>query len=272
MPAMKEPTRFKYSVERGVASIVFNRPERLNAIDDVALEELARLTSIAVSDPGARAIFLTGEGRGFCAGADLKFLLEKALGGLDQPMDAFFLQGATFLHAAVANLRRTAKPVVCAVNGPAAGAGVGLALAADVVWASQEATFTLAYTKIGLAPDGSTTYSVTRLLGEKKALELFFTGETVPAEEALKLGFVTRLFPTASDVQREALALAERLAAGPSVAYGLAKACVVEALREGLETQLERERQAIARACTTEDFMEGVSAFIQKRPAEFKGR
>lgn len=269
---MKEPTRFRYSVERGVASIVFNRPERLNAVDDTALEELSRLTANAVSDPGARAILLAGEGRGFCAGADLKFLLEKALGGLDRPLDAFFREGAMHLHAAVADLRRTPKPVVSAVNGPAAGAGVGLALAGDIVWASQEATFTLAYTKIGLAPDGSTTYSVTRLVGEKKALELFLTGETIPAAEALRLGLVTRLFPSQEELLREARALAERLASGPTVAYGLAKACVVDALREGLETQLERERQAIARACTTEDFMEGVSAFIQKRSAEFKGR
>jgi 2-(1,2-epoxy-1,2-dihydrophenyl)acetyl-CoA isomerase len=177
-----------------------------------------------------------------------------------------------YLHAAVANLRRTPKPVVTAVHGPAAGAGVGLALCGDIVWASKEATFTLAYTKIGLAPDGSTTYAVTRLVGEKKAMELFLTGETVSAEEALRLGLVTKLFATPDELKKEALAMAERLAAGPTVAYGLAKACVVEALREGLETQLERERQAIARACLTEDFMEGVSAFIQKRPAEFKGR
>src|SRR5271166_2573704 len=107
MPRMKDPTRFRYSVERGVASIVFNRPDRLNALDDVALEELARLTASAVSDPGARSILLTGEGRGFCAGADLKFLLESALGGLDQPIDALFRLGATNLHAAVADLRRT---------------------------------------------------------------------------------------------------------------------------------------------------------------------
>ncbi len=269
---MKEPTRFRYSVERGVASIHFNRPDRLNALDDVSLEELAQLAAAAVSDPGARSILLTGEGRGFCAGADLKFLLERAMGGLDQPIDAMFRIGAMHIHAAIADLRRTPKPVVSAVHGPAAGAGVGLALAADIVWASREATFALAYTKIGLAPDGSTTYMLTRLVGEKKALELLLLGETVSSEEARELGLVTRLFPTAAEVLHEARALAERLAAGPTVAYGLAKACVVDALREGLETQLEKERQAIAKAALTEDFMEGVSAFVQKRPAEFKGR
>jgi len=272
MPAMKEPTRFRYAVDKGVASIVFNRPERLNALDDASLTELSELTAAAVSDPGARAILLTGEGRGFCAGADLKFLLERALSGLEGPIDAMFRQGAMHLHAAIADLRRTGKPVVSAVNGPAAGAGVGLALAGDVVWAAKDATFTLAYTKIGLAPDGSTTYSVTRAVGEKKALELFLTGATVPAEEALAIGLVTRVFATPDELQKEARALAERFAQGPTIAYGLAKSCVVDALREGLETQLERERQAIARASTTDDFMEGVSAFVQKRPAEFKGR
>lgn len=269
---MKEPTRYRYTVEKGVASIVFNRPERLNALDDTALEELAHLAAVSVSDPGVRSILLTGEGRGFCAGADLKFLLERALaGGFDEPIEAMFRKGAMHIHSAIADLRRTGKPVVSAVNGPAAGAGVGLALAGDIVWTTKEATFTLAYTKIGLAPDGSTTYAVTRAVGEKKALELFLTGETIPAQEALALGLVTRVFESPAELQKEARALAERLAQGPTIAYGLAKACVVDALREGLETQLEKERQAIARSCTTQDFMEGVSAFVQKRPAEFKG-
>ncbi len=269
---MKDPTRFRYSVDKGVATVVFNRPDRLNALDDVSLMEIGEIAANAVSDPNVRSIFITGEGRGFCAGADLKFLLEKAMGGLDGPIDALFRGGAMHLHAGIADLRRTPKPVVTAVNGPAAGAGVGIALAGDIVWAAKDATFTLAYTKIGLAPDGSTTYFVTRLVGEKKAMELFLTGETISADEALRLGLVTKVFPTVEELVREARALAEKLAAGPTVAYGLAKQLVVEAVREGLETQIEKERQAIARACTTEDFMEGVSAFLQKRPGDFKGR
>jgi 2-(1,2-epoxy-1,2-dihydrophenyl)acetyl-CoA isomerase len=269
---MKDLERFQYSVERGVATIVFHRPERLNALDGKALEELSYLTTYAASDQGVRAILLTGSGRGFCAGADVKFMLESAMGGLDGPLDAFVRAGAVHLHTAVTDLRRTAKPVVSAVNGPAAGAGVGLALAGDIVWAARDATFTLAYTKIGLAPDGSTTYIVTRLLGEKRTLELFLTGGSVSSEDALRLGLVTRVFPTQDELVREARALAERLAAGPTVAFGLAKACVVDSLREGLETQMEKERQAIARSSLTEDFLEGVSAFVQKRPAEFKGR
>lgn len=269
---MKDPTRFRYSVEKGVAWIVFNRPDRLNALDDTSLHELSEIAANAVSDNAVRSILISGEGRGFCAGADLKFLLEKAMGGIDRPIDALFREGAMHLHAAVADFRRTPKPIVTAVNGPAAGAGVGLALAGDIVWAAKDATFTLAYTRIGLAPDGSTTYSVTRLVGEKKALELFLTGETIGSEEALRLGLVTKIFPSQEELLSAARALAEKLAAGPTVAYGLAKGLVVEALREGLETQLEKERQAIAKACTTEDFMEGVSAFLQKRPGEFKGR
>jgi 2-(1,2-epoxy-1,2-dihydrophenyl)acetyl-CoA isomerase len=269
---MRSLERFLYSVERGVATIAFHRPERLNALDGKALEELAYLTTHVASDAEVRAVLLTGSGRGFCAGADVKFLMESAMGGLDGPLDAFVRAGAVQLHTAVTDLRRTPKPIITAVNGPAAGAGVGLALSGDVIWAAKDATFTLAYTKIGLAPDGSTTYIVTRLLGEKRALELFYTGATVSSEEALRIGLVTRVFPTAEELMREARALAERLAAGPTVAFGLAKACVVDSLREGLETQLDKERQAIARSSLTDDFLEGVSAFVQKRPPEFKGR
>jgi 2-(1,2-epoxy-1,2-dihydrophenyl)acetyl-CoA isomerase len=269
---MADFTRLRFSIEEGVATIRFARPERLNALDDVALAELARATTLASADPQARAIFLTGEGRGFCAGADLKFMMEIALGGLDRPLEALFKEGALHLHAAIAELRRTPKPVVTAVNGPAAGAGVGLALAGDVVWAAREATFTLSYTKIGLAPDGGTTYFVTRLLGEKRALELFYTADPLSSDDALRVGLVTRVLPSPADLEREALAFARRLARGPTVAFGLAKACVVDSLREGLESHLEKERQAITRSGTTADFLEGVAAFVQKRPAEFRGQ
>ncbi|MBI3724543.1 enoyl-CoA hydratase/isomerase family protein [bacterium] len=269
---MADFTRFRWSAEEGVATITFARPERLNALDDVALDELARACARAAADDSVRAILLTGEGRGFCAGADVKFMMERAIAGIDEPVGALFRSGATRLHAAVAELRRTPKPVVAAVNGPAAGAGVGLALAADIVWAARDATFTLAYTQIGLAPDGATTYFLTRLVGEKRALELFFLGETLTADEAARLGVVTRVFASQDELAREARALALRLAKGPTVAFGLAKACVVDSLREGLESQMEKERQAIARSAVTEDFMEGISAFVQKRPAEFKGR
>jgi len=269
---MSDFTRFRWSVEDGVATITFARPERLNALDDVALSELARAAARAASDDSVRSILLTGEGRGFCAGADVKFMVERAMAGLDEPIGALFRSGATQLHAAVAELRRTPKPVVAAVNGPAAGAGVGLALAADVVWAARDATFTLAYTKVGLAPDGATTYFLTRLVGEKRALELFLLGESLTADRALELGLVTRVLPTPDELMKEARALARKLARGPTVAFGLAKACVVDSLREGLESQMEKERQSISRAALTEDFMEGISAFVQKREPEFKGK
>jgi len=268
---MVEFTRLKFSVDEGVAKIVLARPERLNALDAVALGELASAAAIASSEPSARAIFLTGEGRGFCAGADVKFMLETAMGGLDRPVEAFFKEGATQIHAAIAELRRTPKPVVVAVNGPAAGAGVGLALAGDVVWCAKDATFTLSYTRIGLAPDGGTTYFVTRVLGEKRALEAFLTAEPFSSEEALRLGVVTKIFATPDELQHAAYEMAKKLAKGPTLAYGFAKACVVDSLREGLETQMEKERQAIARTARSEDFLEGVSAFVQKRPPEFKG-
>lgn len=266
-----EWTRIRYGVEEGVARITLARPERLNAVDVTALRELEQAALLATSDPTVRAVHLTGEGRGFCAGADVKFMLESALGGLDRPIDVMVKEGATHMHAAIAELRRSPKPVVVAVNGPAAGAGVGFALMGDIVWCAKDATFTLAYTKIGLAPDAGTTYFVTRLLGEKRALEAFLDPQPISSEQALAWGLVTRVFATQEELATASLEMARKLAKGPTVAFGLAKACVVDSLREGLETQLERERAAIGRSSRTEDFLEGVSAFVQKRPADFKG-
>lgn len=261
----------RYEVVEGVAEVTLDRPDRLNALDDGLIDALTVAFTRAATDKGVRALLLTGAGRGFCAGADLKFMMEKALAGITEPTEMMFWRIAGRLHEGMATLKRMQKPSIAAVNGPCAGAGVGYALACDVVWASTEATFRLAYTNIGLAPDGGTTSMVTRLLGEKKALELFYSAEKVGAEEALRLGFVTRLLEPDALVP-EARAFARRLAKGPSVAFGLAKSLVNDALREGYETQMERERAAIAHTSGTEDFMEGVSAFLGKREPEFKGR
>lgn len=266
---MDEPLR--YEVVEGVAEVTLDRPDRLNALDDALIDALTVAFGRAAVDRDVRALLLTGAGRGFCAGADLKFMMERAMGGLTEPPEALFRRIAGRMHEGMATLKRMQKPTVAAVNGPCAGAGVGYALACDVVWASREATFRLAYTNIGLAPDGGTTHAVTRAVGEKRALELFYSAEKLPADEALRLGLCSRVFD-ADALLPEARAFARRLARGPGVAFGLAKSLVNEALREGFETQMERERAAISHTATTDDFMEGVSAFLGKRDPEFKGR
>lgn len=260
----------RVSIEEGVGTITLARPERLNSFDEETIAALAAAATQLSADESVRAILLTGEGRGFCAGLDLRFAMERAMSGGDPP-EQLVRRITTHLHGTVSELRRAEKPVVAAVNGPAAGAGVGLALAADVVLASSAATFTLSYTRIGLAPDGGTTYFVTRLLGEKRALDAFFFAEPIPAEDALRLGLVSRVVP-AERFADEARALARRLADGPTRALALAKGLVLDAIREGLETQMEKERRAIARTFGNEDFLEGVAAFFEKRPARFKGR
>ncbi len=260
-----------YEVSEGVAEITLNRPDRLNALNDVLIPAIAKAMARAAHDDAVRAILLTGAGRGFCAGADLKFMMERAMSGPSEPPPVMFHSLAGALHDGISTIKRTPKPTVCAWNGPAAGAGVGYALACDVVWAAKDATLRLAYTNIGLAPDGGTTYLVTRCVGEKKALELYYSAEIVDAEEALRLGFCSRVIET-EKLLDEARAFARKLAKGPGIAFGLAKELVNEALREGMEVQMERERQAIVRTSMTSDFMEGVGAFLQKREPEFQGR
>jgi 2-(1,2-epoxy-1,2-dihydrophenyl)acetyl-CoA isomerase len=261
----------RYEVVEGVAEVTLDRPDRLNALNDELIDALTAAFIRAATDKEARALLLTGAGRGFCAGADLKFMMERAMGGLTDPAETMFYRIAGRLHDGISTLKRMKKPTIAAVNGPCAGAGVGYALACDVVWASREATFRLAYTNIGLAPDGGTTYLVTRALGEKRAIELFYSAHKVGAEEALELGFCSRLFEP-DQLLPEARAFARKLAKGPAVAFGHAKTLVNDALREGFESHMEKERAAIANTSGTEDFMEGVSAFLGKRDPEFKGR
>jgi len=249
--------------------IKLNRPATLNSLDGEAIAALHEAAIQAGSSSAVRAVLITGNGRAFCAGGDLKAMLAGAAGKPD--MAAVMAKRiAGELHLAIAELRRMPKPVICAVNGPCAGAGVGLALAGDIVWAAESATFTLAYSSVGLAPDGSTTYFLPRAVGEQMALDLFLSSREVKSDEALKIGLVSRVLPD-EELLEKAEAFAARLGAGPTRCFAETKALVLRSLHEGLETQMESERQAIARAITTEDFREGVAAFMGKRKPEFKG-
>ncbi len=255
-----------YEVAGGVARVILNRPEALNALDLAVISRLREVFAAAAADE-VRAVLLTGSGRAFCAGGDVKAMLgmEDAASRQEAMLDA-----VGELHRMLASLYLLPKPVVAAVNGAAAGAGVGLALACDVAWAARSATFTLAFTGIGVSPDSGTTYLLPRAVGPRLASELLLTNRRLSAEEALAAGLVTRVV---DDGELEGLAgkLAARLARGPTRAYARTKELLRRSFADRFEAQLENERQEVGRSAVTDDFVEGLRAFVEKRRPEFRG-
>jgi 2-(1,2-epoxy-1,2-dihydrophenyl)acetyl-CoA isomerase len=211
-------------------------------------------------------VVLTGAGRMFCAGGDLG-----AFAGAGDGVPALLKQITAHLHVAVSRFARMRAPVVAAVNGPAAGAGLSLVCAADLAVASDAAEFTLAYTQVGLAPDGSSTWFLPRLVGTRRALELMLTNRTLSAAEALEMGLVNRVVPAAS-LLAEAEALAARLASGATEAFGAVKRLLLLSASQSLESQMEWEARAIADTARTRDGAEGIAAFLAKRAPRFEGR
>jgi len=252
------------TVDAGVAVLRLNRPAVLNAFDAAMAEAfLTRIEDIAARDD-VRAILIKGEGRGFCAGGDVAQFTgggdpEAAIEAIIQP-----------LHAGLRLLDSLKQPSVACLHGAVAGAGFSLALACDLAIAAENAKFTLAYARIGATPDGSGTFHLPRLVGMRKAKELALLAETIEAAEALRLGLVNRVVP-ADTVEAEAMALARRLAAGPTQAYGRIKSLLAASGGNTLAEQLEAERQAFRASTHTADFREGVTAFLEKRPAKFTG-
>ncbi|MFQ5879242.1 MAG: enoyl-CoA hydratase/isomerase family protein [Dehalococcoidia bacterium] len=252
-------------VQENVGTITFNRPEAANAINlRLAQELFAAVTQC--EDDSVRAVVVTGSGPFFCAGGDVK---EFASHPEDTPRHIKEL--ATWLHAALSRLTRLPAPVIAAVNGTAAGAGFSLAIACDLTLAAQSARFVMAYTGIGLTPDGGSTYFLPRLVGPRRTLELILTNRTLSAQEAEAWGLVSWVVADA-DLATEAATLASRLAAGPTAAFATSKRLLRLSATESLETQLENETQAIAAAARSQDFGEGLSAFLAKRPPRFSGR
>jgi 2-(1,2-epoxy-1,2-dihydrophenyl)acetyl-CoA isomerase len=255
-----------YAVEDAVATITLNRPDAYNALDLALAREVFEAVLEADEDRTVRCIVVTGAGRAFCAGGDVKGFHDN----IDR-VGVFIKQLTTYLHGAVSRLARTPKPVIMAINGVAAGGGMSFALAGDVVVAAESAKFTLAYSKIAASPDGSSTWFLPRLIGIRRAVDLYFTNRTLSAREALVWGLVSRVFPDA-EFQSAVAALARELARGPTAAFGRAKALFHESTQESLETQMELEAQAIAQSGATEDFRNGVAAFSRKQPVAFAGR
>ena len=255
-----------YEVSEGVARITLDRDEAANALNLDLSRELMLAAIRADEDPSVRAVLLGARGRMFCAGGDLG-----AFRNAGDEVPALLKEMTTYLHAAIARFARMREPVVAAVNGAAAGAGFSLLCAVDYVIASETAKFTMAYTQVGLAPDGSSTYWLPRLIGGRRTLELMLTNRRLEAEEALAWGLVNRV--VAPDcVEEEALAFATQLANGPTEAFGLVKKLVLASAGNTLETQMELESRAIADASRTADAKEGMAAFFEKRDPTFQGR
>ncbi len=251
----------------GVATLTLNRPEAFNALDLTLGRDLFHAVLEIDDDPAVRAVVVTGAGKAFCAGGDVKGFADNA-----DRIGALIKELTTYLHGAVSRLCRSDKPVIMAVNGVAAGGGMSLALAGDLVIAAESARFTMAYSKIAATPDGSSSYYLPRLIGIRRAMELYFTNRVLSAREAEAWGLVTRVVPDA-ELASATHAFARELAQGPTKAFGGAKRLFHQSTWESLETQMELEAQAIAASGRTEDFRAGVTAFANKQPAPvFRGR
>lgn len=251
------------TIGNGVARVVMNRPERLNALDHASAECLVRLFGQIEHDHSVKAVTLTGAGRAFMAGGDLGEF-HRDLRRAAKAASGLIAQ----YHQLIRIIRHLKAPVIAGVQGAAAGGGLGLAMACDIVIASEDAKLIPAYAAIGTSPDGGTTWSLTRLLGPRRALEWIMLGEPLPADRALSLGLINHVVPVAS-LAAEVDALAERLAAGPAFAYASVKRLVWQAEDVTFDEQLEAERAAFMAAAETADFREGITAFFERRPTRF---
>lgn len=256
---------FTYDVANGVARITLDRPDSFNAMNIQMAKDLMDASIRMDADPGVRVVVITGKGKAFCAGGDLVSFSEK---GDDMP--AFAKEMTVYLHAAISNLNRMDAPVIAAVNGVAAGAGMSLVCATDLAIAAESSAYTMAYTLAGLSPDGSGTYFVSRLVGMRRAKELALTNRKLTSAEALDWGLVNSVVPDA-DLAAEVDKLATRLAKGPTRAYGMAKRLIMEGTSASLETQMQVEAEGITAMMRTRDGREGIDAFVNKRKPDFTG-
>lgn len=248
-----------------IATITLNRPAQLNALDIAMAEAFEAAVNQLAKQPDLRVIVLKGAGRGFMAGGDLG-VIQRALTEGPQIADQIMLP----LHRGLIKLAELPQPVLASLHGPVAGAGMSVAMAADLAIASDDAKFTLAYARIGASPDGSGTWHLPRLVGLRKAMEIAMLADTIDAQEALRLGLVNQVVP-AANLASATQALAERLANGPTQAYGKIKRLLRDSLDHTLPAQLAAEREAFHQSMKTTDFAEGIAAFLQKRSPRFNG-
>ncbi len=253
-----------FDIREGVARITLNRPKAANAIDLLTAQELMSAAIRCDEDPQVRTVVIRAEGKMFCAGGDLA-----SFAGAES-VPAYIKEITTHLHAAISRFARMRAPVIAAVQGTAAGAGMSLVASTDLAIAVESAKFTMAYTRVALAPDGSSTYYLPRLIGHRRTLELMLTNRTLSAAEAADWGIVNQVVPEA-DLVSTVDALAASLAQGPTQAYGFVKKLVLHSGNESLETQMELETRAISDASRTADAREGMEAFFAKRAPKYQG-
>jgi 2-(1,2-epoxy-1,2-dihydrophenyl)acetyl-CoA isomerase len=256
-----------WEVDEGVGRLTLNRPDSLNAWTNDFGEELKQVVTADAADPAVRAVLITGAGRGFSSGADLKTGFEPDPG---DGMPNIRKELHEVYHPVIVGVRRLEKPVIAAVNGPAVGIGASLAFACDLVLAAESAFFGLAFVNIGLMPDGGSTVFVPTAVGKARAFEMAMLGERVPAQQALEWGLVNRVYPD-DRLQEEASSLAARMAKGPTRSYAGTKRALNKMLYPELEGQLDLEAELQHALARTRDFREGVTAFVEKREPAFQG-
>lgn len=255
-----------YEVKDHVARITLNRPDAANAFNLELTREFGDAVRRTIENAAVRAILIAGAGRMFCAGGDLKSFAAQP----ESELPGLLEQLTGVLHRAIHSLAHCNAPVIAAVHGSAAGAGMSLACACDFVIAAESAKFTMAYTRAGLTPDGSATWFLPRIVGTRKTLELAIRNPVLSAAQAQALGLVTEVVPDA-ELEARAGALAAEFAAGPTQAFGGVKRLVMESATATLEDQLKRESSGIAEMAQTRDGREGITAFISRRAPKFTG-
>lgn len=253
----------KYNLINNLAVLTLNRPDVLNSFNrEMALELQTRLDECE-QDASIRAILITGEGRAFCAGQDLAEAIADDAPAIDKIVREHY-------NPIVKRIRKIEKPIVCAVNGVAAGAGANIALCCDIVIASDKASFIQSFSNIGLIPDSGGTFFLPRLVGLQRATAMMFLADKVTAEQALQYGMVYKVTP-AENLLDEAMSIANHLSQMPTIGFGLTKRALNESLFNNLDDQLDIEEELQAKAANTHDNKEGINAFLEKRKPVFKG-
>ncbi len=249
----------------GVATLTLARPESANALNMEMSRELMHASIDLDEDESVRAVVLTGDGKMFCAGGDLG-----AMNAAGDGTSAYLKEMTTNLHAAISRFARMRAPVISAVNGTAAGAGFSMICATDLAIASETAKFTMAYTGAGLSPDGSSSYFLPRIIGQRRTFELMLTNRVLNSDDALEWGLVNQVVP-AEELMATVDKVAGQLASGPTGAFAVVKRLLVNGAIDSLESQMEHEARGIAACSRTADGKEGIAAFLEKRRPKFSG-